>query len=88
MFIDHEIVGGWDMLVDSDLMKVELSSVVDLNKVIIVNCFSTSEMLLKIKVIFIFDLFEAHFELLFLSLFGSFDQFLSDLGWLLYDLVC
>lgn len=88
MFIDHEIVGGWDMLVDSDLMKVELSSVVDLNKVIIVNCFSTSEMLLKIKVIFIFYLFEAHFELLFLSLFGSFDQFLSDLGWLLYDLVC
>ena len=53
VFIDHEIVGGWDMLVDSDLMKVELSSVVDLNKVIIVNCFSTSEMLLKIKVIFI-----------------------------------
>jgi hypothetical protein len=88
VFIDHEIVGGWDMLVDSDLMKVELSSVVDLNKVIIVNCFSTSEMLLKIKVIFIFYLFEAHFELLFLSLFGSFDQFLSDLGWLLYDLVC
>ena len=88
MFIDHEIVGGWDMLVDSDLMKVELSSVVDLNKVIIVNCFSTSEMLLKIKVIFIFYLFEAHFELLFLCLFGSFDQFLSDLGWLLYDLVC
>jgi hypothetical protein len=88
VFIDHEIVGGWDMLVDSDLMKVELSSVVDLNKVIIVNCFSTSEMLLKIKVIFIFDLFEAHFELLFLCLFGSFDQFLSDLGWLLYDLVC
>ena len=66
VFIDHEIVGGWDMLVDSDLMKVELSSVVDLNKVIIVNCFSTSEMLLKIKVIFIFYLFEAHFELLFL----------------------
>jgi hypothetical protein len=70
------------VLVNSDLMKVELSSLENLNKVVIVNCLPASEMLLKIKVIFIFDLLKSHFDFLFLCLFGGLDQLLSDLNWL------
>ena len=53
VFIDHEFVGSWDVLVDSDLVQVELSSFEDLDEMIVVNGFPTGKVLFKVKVIFV-----------------------------------
>lgn len=76
VFIDHEVLGGRHVLVDTNLVQIELRALVDLDEVVVTYCLSSGEMLFEIEAELVFNLFNIQFELLLLYFFGGLEKLL------------
>jgi hypothetical protein len=50
ILIDHEILGAWDVLFDTNLVKIKIFSILNSEGLVIWNNFSISELSIDIKV--------------------------------------
>jgi hypothetical protein len=56
VLIDHEVLGAWDVLLDANLVKIKVLSMLHSNGLVIWDNFSISELSIDIKVELLLDL--------------------------------
>ena len=76
VLIDDEVLGAWDVLFDSNLVKIKVISLENLNDLVISNNLSIDKLGVDIKVILLFNL--SFGKILGSGLFGLFGLLRND----------